>query len=189
MRFKRLRALGYESLRWKHSGFNVHAGETVPPEAKADLEDLAHYILGNPFSVEKMTLDSPGDIVIYRSRLNAKINRDFEVFTPADFLAAITQHVPDKGTQMVRYYGWSIHLRTVRGCGPDARLGERAHRLKVAAALGRLTGGVRPRTALSGPARWPAACGRSGDAPWAAHHLFNSLPEPRAAGKRAKSAY
>ena len=51
-----------------------------------------------------MTLESPGDIVIYRSRLNAKINRNFEVFTPTDFLAAITQHIPDKGAQMVRYY-------------------------------------------------------------------------------------
>ena len=26
---------------WKHSGFNVHAGARVPPEAKAQLEDLA----------------------------------------------------------------------------------------------------------------------------------------------------
>jgi hypothetical protein len=78
----------------------------VPPEAKADLEDLAQYILRNPFSVEKMTLESPIDTVIYRSKLNAKINRNFEVFSPTDFLAAITQHIPDKGAQMVRYCGW-----------------------------------------------------------------------------------
>jgi hypothetical protein len=84
---------------WKHSGFNLHAGEKVPPKAKADLEDLAQYTLRNPFSVEKTTLESPTDLVIYRSRLNAKINRNFEVFTPIDFLAAITQHIPDKGTQ------------------------------------------------------------------------------------------
>jgi hypothetical protein len=45
-------------------------------------------------------------MVIYRSRLNAKINRNLEVFTATDFLAAITQHIPDKGAQMVRYYGW-----------------------------------------------------------------------------------
>jgi hypothetical protein len=103
---------------WKHSGFNVHAGELVPPEAKADLEDLAQYILRNPFSVEKMTIESPGDIVIYRSRLNAKINRNFEVFTATDFLAAITQHIPDKGVQMVRYYGWySNKMRGVRHHG------------------------------------------------------------------------
>jgi hypothetical protein len=100
---------------WKHSGFNLHAGEPVPPEAKADLEDLAQYILRNPFSVEKMTLESPTDLVIYRSRLNAKINRNFEVFSPTDFLAAITQHIPDKGAQMVRYYGWySNKMRGVR---------------------------------------------------------------------------
>ena len=42
---------------------------------------LEEYILRNPFSVEKMTLEWPADMVIYRSRLNAKINRNFEVFT------------------------------------------------------------------------------------------------------------
>ena len=54
------------------------------------MEELAQYILRNPFSVEKMTLESPTDTVIYRSRLNAKINRNFEVFSATDFLAAIT---------------------------------------------------------------------------------------------------
>ena len=45
---------------WKHSGFNVHVGQPAPPESRADLEDLSQYILRNPFSVEKMTLESPG---------------------------------------------------------------------------------------------------------------------------------
>jgi Putative transposase len=111
---------------WKHSGFNLHVGQPVPPEAKADLEDLAQYILRNPFSVEKMTLESPGDTVIYRSRLNAKINRNFEVFTPTDFLAAITLHIPDKGAQMVRYYGWySNKMRGLRqrGLPPELVVG------------------------------------------------------------------
>lgn len=103
---------------WKHSGFNVHHGESVPPEAKADQEGLAQYILRNPFSVEKMTVESPTDAILYRSRLNAKINRNFEVFKPTDFIAAITQHIPDKGTQMVRYYGYySNKTRGVRQRG------------------------------------------------------------------------
>src|ERR1019366_6827142 len=46
-----------------------------------------------------MTLEWPADMVICRSRLNAKINRNFEVFTPSDFLAAITQHIPNTGAQ------------------------------------------------------------------------------------------
>jgi len=106
------------SASWKHSGFNVHAAERIPPEAKADLENLAQYILRNPFSVEKMTVESPTDMVIYRSRLNAKINRNFEVFTATGFLAAITQHIPDKCAQMVRYYGcYSNKMRGVRQRG------------------------------------------------------------------------
>ena len=76
---------------------------------------LEEYTLRNPFSVEKLVLESPTDMVLYRSRLNAKINRNFEVCTASGFLAAIDQHIPDKGAQMVRYYGWySIKMRGVR---------------------------------------------------------------------------
>jgi hypothetical protein len=49
-----------------------------------------------------MTLESPGDVAINRFRLNTRINRNFEVFTPTDFLAAITRHILDKPVQMVR---------------------------------------------------------------------------------------
>jgi hypothetical protein len=68
-----------------------------------------------------MTMESPTDTVIYRSKLNPKINRNFEVFTPTDFLAAITQHIPDKGAQMVRYYGW--YSNKMRGQRHRARNG------------------------------------------------------------------
>jgi len=46
------------------------------------------YILRNPFSVEKMTMESPTDNVIYRSRMSVKINRNFEVFSPTDSMCA-----------------------------------------------------------------------------------------------------
>ena len=81
------------------------------PDERADLERLAQYIIRNPFSVEKMQVSeanraNPGGSIIYRSGLNPKIQRNFEVFTPCDFIAAITQHIPDKSFQLVRYYGW-----------------------------------------------------------------------------------
>jgi hypothetical protein len=60
-------------LSWKHSGFNLHHADPVPPENKAELEQLAQYILRNPLSVEKMTMESPGDTVIYRSRLSLRV--------------------------------------------------------------------------------------------------------------------
>ena len=37
---------------------------------------------------------------------SGSIGRNFEVFTPCDFIAAITQHIADKSFQLVRYCGW-----------------------------------------------------------------------------------
>ena len=106
---------------WVHSGFNVHRSRRVQPDEREDLERLAQYIIRNPFAVEKMQVAEPSranpDLsacghaqadgsIIYRSGLNPKIQRNFEVFTPCDFIAAITQHIPDKSFQLVRYYGW-----------------------------------------------------------------------------------
>ena len=96
---------------WVHSGFNVYRSRRVAPEERADLERLAQYIIRNPFAVEKMQVTeanraNPDGSIIYRSGMNPKIQRNFEVFTPCDFIAAITQHIPDKSFQLVRYYGW-----------------------------------------------------------------------------------
>ena len=44
--------------------------------------------------------------VVYHSRMNQTTRRNFEVFTAVDFLAAVTRHIPDKGAQIVKYYGW-----------------------------------------------------------------------------------
>jgi len=34
------------------------------------------------------------------------IPRSHEIFEPLDFLAEMTQHVPNKGEHQIRYYGW-----------------------------------------------------------------------------------
>ena len=91
---------------WVHSGFNIHRSRRVLPEEHEDLERLAQYIIRNPFSVEKMQVNEQDDTIVYRSGMNPKIRRNFEVFDPCDFIAAITQHIPDKSFQLVRYYGW-----------------------------------------------------------------------------------
>ena len=32
--------------------------------------------------------------------------KNFEIFDADEFIARITQHIPDKSFQLVRYYGW-----------------------------------------------------------------------------------
>ena len=88
----------------------MHRSRRVLPDEREDLERLAQYIIRNPFAVEKMQVSAPNQAnpdgsIIYRSGLNPKIQRNFEVFSPCDFIAAITQHIPDKSFQLVRYYG------------------------------------------------------------------------------------
>jgi hypothetical protein len=91
---------------WKHSGFNVYRSRRIRPDEREDLERLARYIIRNPFSIEKMEVKQPGGPIIYRSGMSEKIHRNFEVFSPGDFIAAIAQHISDKSFQLVRYYGW-----------------------------------------------------------------------------------
>ncbi len=93
-------------LSWKHSGFSVHNGKPVRRQDAAGRERVAQYIIRNPFSEQKMVYDAQDGTVIYHSRMHAKTKRNFEVFSAEEFIAAITEHIPDKGFQMVRYYGW-----------------------------------------------------------------------------------
>ena len=38
-------------------------------------------------------------------------SRNFQVFDSLDFLAELTQHIPDKGEHLVRYFGWYSYRR------------------------------------------------------------------------------
>ncbi|MCP4778246.1 MAG: hypothetical protein GY880_28865 [Planctomycetaceae bacterium] len=48
--------------------------------------------------------------------------RNFQVFSALDFLAEVTQHIPNKGEHLVRYYGWYSHrqrgMRAKAGSDP-----------------------------------------------------------------------
>ncbi|MCF7707639.1 MAG: transposase [Verrucomicrobia bacterium] len=41
-----------------------------------------------------------------REYLLAGPKRNFQVLDPLDFLAEVTQHIPDPGEHLIRYYGW-----------------------------------------------------------------------------------
>jgi hypothetical protein len=68
----------------------------VPGDQKVELEQLAQYVLRKAFSVEKMTMECLTHTAIYRPRLNAKINRHFEVFLPTDLSAPSRSTSPRK---------------------------------------------------------------------------------------------
>jgi hypothetical protein len=95
-------------LGWRHSGFNVYCGPTIWPDNDQGLEDLACYIIRACFSQERMSYIPAKDAldgqakVIYRS----KDGRASKTFEALDWLAQLVTHIPNKGEQMVRYYGY-----------------------------------------------------------------------------------
>jgi hypothetical protein len=98
-------------MKWRHnSGFSVHNGVRLSRDDEAGRESLAQYIMRNPFSVRKITYNEATGTVIYKSKKTQRRSKggrkNFQVFTATDFIAAITQHIPEKSFQLVRYYGW-----------------------------------------------------------------------------------
>jgi len=66
------------------------------------MENLARYIVLASFSQERMTSIPEESKVIYRSKDDKK-EKDFDAL---EWIAAMCSHVPNKGEQMVRYYGF-----------------------------------------------------------------------------------
>jgi len=47
--------------------------------------------------------------------------RNFQILSPLDFLAEFTQHIPPKGSHLIRYYGW--YSNKARGMRKKAEAG------------------------------------------------------------------
>ena len=84
------------------SGFNVFCGSRIQPGSEEAMENLARYIIRASFSQERMTYIPEETKAIYQS----KDGKDEKIFDALEWLAAMCSHVPNKGEQMVRYYGF-----------------------------------------------------------------------------------
>ena len=89
-------------MSWRHSGFNVFRGPRIQPGDEKAMENLARYIIRASFSQERMAYVPEEAKVIYKS----KDGKEEKIFDALEWLAAMCSHVPDKGEQMVRYYGY-----------------------------------------------------------------------------------
>ena len=98
-------------LAWQHSGFNVWIGEPVTPEDADSLKFLARYLKKCPFSSKRIELVENNSKIRYcKFTENGTHHRDFD---PLAFLAELSQHIPNKWEQTVRYFG--IYSARTRG--------------------------------------------------------------------------
>ena len=117
---------------WQHSGFSVNQSVRVEPKDTEGLQRLIQYFLRCPFSQARMIEVTGEGKVIYKTGNNrlgrfpetasedllAGPKRNFQIFDPLDFLAEVTQHIPDAGDHLIRYYGfYSNKSRGLRAKG------------------------------------------------------------------------
>jgi hypothetical protein len=82
-----------------------------------------------------MTYQQQTKTVLYRSKMNPVLKKNFAVFPVLDWIATLTTHIPNKGEQLVRYYGYYSNVSR----GKEKRRSPK----------------TRPRLARSTPRRYP----------------------------------
>jgi len=87
-------------LSWRHTGFHVHNEGRVVANDMEGRERLARYLIRPPVSLERLTYDRKNQQVFYQGKTQTY------TYQPLDFLAYVSLHIPNKGEQIVRYYGW-----------------------------------------------------------------------------------
>ena len=95
---------------WQNSGFSVDNSVYLPAGDTSGLQRLAEYMVRCPFSLARIVRVTESCSVAYRAqkgdcrRFRTPANRDlagvtsrnFQVFDALNFLAELTQHIPDK---------------------------------------------------------------------------------------------
>jgi ribosomal protein S27E len=114
-------------MAWRHnSGFSVHNEVRIQPGDSKGIENLAQYIIRNAFSLGKLNYIESTGTVIYRSKMGHGTNKkNFQTFSALEFIAAITQHIPDRLMQITRYFGW--YSNRMRGDRNKAVAAEEVH--------------------------------------------------------------
>ena len=106
--------------QWKHSGFSIDQSVVIEASDQKGMQRLISYITRCPFSLSRIVRVTEEGKVIYRAvkpsclpfpvlgneKLKAGAKRNFQIFEPLDFLAEVTQHIPNKGEHLIRKYGF-----------------------------------------------------------------------------------
>ncbi len=74
-------------LAWRHPGFSAHVGDRITAGDKQRLEDTAAYLVRNPLSLKKLVYLDGQQAVLYRSKMNPFLGRNFEDLDPLEWLA------------------------------------------------------------------------------------------------------
>ena len=115
-----------------YTGFSVYAESKIDyaqynENTKEKMGYILRYILKPTLSLEKLEMNEDGKRVLYKGSFHPGKKRNFQIYIPEDFIAALTSHIPNKGQKYVNYYGWySNKTRGLQAKQETAELGDNA---------------------------------------------------------------
>jgi hypothetical protein len=123
--------LAAKLLAWRHPGFSVHVGEPIAAHDTQAIENMAGYVTRAPLSLKRLVYLDGQQAVIYRGlRPNPSLGRNFESMDPLEWLARMSDHIPDPGKHRTIAYGH--YANRVRGDRAAKEPGETAAEEKPA---------------------------------------------------------
>jgi hypothetical protein len=94
---------------WEHSGFNVYSGSSICAEDCNARLFIGRYLKKAPLALDRLSLDETGREVVVRYAKpideNSSIDKSEREFTPLEFLAELSVHIPRVFEQTTRWLG------------------------------------------------------------------------------------
>ncbi len=100
-------------MQWPHSGFSVHGAVRV--ETRNEAARLGRYMIRCPLVLERLKRDEERQEVVYTAhprKAGGPYGSEAR-WDVLDFIARMTQHIPDGGQQYQRY--WGFYSNAARG--------------------------------------------------------------------------
>jgi hypothetical protein len=100
-------------LSWPHSGFSVNG--LVRSENRDQAARLGRYMIRCPLVLDRLEWDGDKGEVVYHASPRRSANPYGTVarWHVLDFIARLTQHIPDTSQQLIRY--WAFYSNAARG--------------------------------------------------------------------------
>jgi Putative transposase len=86
---------------------------------------VACYLVRAPLSLKKLVYLDGQKAVLYRSRMNPTLGRNFEAMDPLEWLARMSDHIPDPGKHRTHFY--ANYANRVRGERPPEEVTSHGH--------------------------------------------------------------
>ena len=102
---------------WQHSGFGVFVGNSISFEDKNKILFTARYLKKCPLSLNRLEILEHPILPVVRYHSKSEDVQEYRDFSPLEFLANLSLHIPDKWEQTVRYNG--IYSAKTRGANKE----------------------------------------------------------------------